>query len=101
MKTEILWSLLKNTVPQTGDPWIVAGDFNSSPTFDWMWGPKPRGNQEFIKRMNDVGLTDCLSDYVGELVPTFQNSSDKRILHQHRAKASCSKPSSSDAPESF
>ena len=80
--TEILWALLKDSLSKNSGSWIVAGDFNSSTTFDWMWGGKPRGNQEVIDRMNSLGLIDCLSSYQEHLVPTFQNSRGKKMVHQ-------------------
>ena len=43
--TEILWAaLLSENLNEL--PWIVAGDLNSSVTFDTLWGDGPRGNQE-------------------------------------------------------
>ena len=80
--TEILWKLLADSMPSAEGGWIIAGDFNSSTTFDWMWGKKPRGNQEIIDRMNALGLVDCLSSYAGELVPTFKNPRGARVIHQ-------------------
>ncbi len=80
--TEILWKLLRDSMPSIEGSWIIAGDFNSSTTFDWMWGGKPRGNQEIIDRMNALGLFDCLSSYAGELVPTFMNARGARVIHQ-------------------
>jgi endonuclease/exonuclease/phosphatase family metal-dependent hydrolase len=60
-------------------PWIVAGDLNSSVTFD---KPRPRGNQEIQDRMSDLGFTECLNFHQGELTPTFKNPSNKQIVHQ-------------------
>ncbi len=80
--TEILWKLLADSMTHIEGGWLVAGDFNSSPTFDWMWGNGPRGNQEFIDRMNALGLFDCLSGYAEELVPTFMNARGGKVIHQ-------------------
>jgi exonuclease III len=80
--TELLWSGLKNQPNLSTENWIVAGDFNSSVTFDFMWGPKPRGNQEIIDRMNGIGLYECLSTLNGMLVPTFRNTCGGKIIHQ-------------------
>jgi exonuclease III len=80
--TEILWSALKANLPHRDEQWIVAGDFNSSVTFDHMWKRGPRGNQEIIDRMNALGLTECLYSFNGELVPTFRNSCGGKVIHQ-------------------
>ena len=76
--TEILWSLLSNASINDRVPWIVGGDFNTSVLFD---KPKDRGNRVVIKRMNELGLTDCLSHYEGKFVPTFRHSRGS-IIHQ-------------------
>ena len=80
--TEIIWSLLCNSLPSLDQNWIMAGDFNCSTTFDWMWGKKPRGNQEIIDRLTNLGLTDCLSFHHGNLVPTFKNTTGGKVIHQ-------------------
>ena len=69
--TEILWSLLRNAGIADDANWIVSGDFNSSVKFD---SPKDRGNREIVERMHAAGLTDCLSHFHGEPVPTFRHS---------------------------
>jgi len=79
--TELLWSGLKNQQNITSENWIVAGDFNSSTTFD-NWSKSPRGNQEIIDRMNAIDLTECLYTSNGSLVPTFKNSNGGKIIHQ-------------------
>lgn len=68
--TEVLWSLLRNTDIADDANWIVSGDFNSSVKFDY---PKDRGNREVVERMHAAGLTDCLSHFHGEPVPTFRH----------------------------
>lgn len=40
--TELLWAGLRTTMQIEKDEWIVAGDFNSSVTFDYMWGGQSR-----------------------------------------------------------
>jgi len=79
--TEILYGALLN-LDLTTEPWIVGGDFNSSETFDWMWGPKPRGNREITERMNSLGLTECLKYSQGRLTPTFKNRTGGKVIHQ-------------------
>lgn len=76
--TEILWSALKNA-NLSGAPWVVAGDLNSSPTFDLTWSS---GNQEILDRMKKLGFTECLYRYNSKLVPTFRNPKGGIILHQ-------------------
>ena len=76
--TEILWSLLSAAGVSDDTNWIVGGDFNSSVLFD---EPKDRGNRQIIERLNDLGLTDCLSHYHGAPVPTFQHTR-KTVDHQ-------------------
>ncbi len=80
--TETIWSLLCNSLPSSDESWIIGGDFNSSTTFDWMWGSKPRGNQENIDRFINIGLTDCLSFHQEILVPTFKNATGGKVIHQ-------------------
>lgn len=50
------------------EPLIVAGDLNSSETFDLRRGG-PRGNREIIDRMNALGFYDCLRMFRGEPMP--------------------------------
>ena len=77
--TEILWDALKNVMPLNKYPWIVGGDFNSSPTFDMTFSS---GNQEIIDRMYSLGFKECLKEYNKKLTPTFKNSKGGKIVHQ-------------------
>lgn len=77
--TELLWAGLKNEPNLRNENWIVAGDFNSSVSFDYTWGS---GNQEIIDRMNAIGLMECLESYNGELTPTFRNPKGGKVIHQ-------------------
>jgi len=84
--TEIIWAALKNTV-SNNELWVVGGDYNSSETFDkdWPGGPPgiiSDGNKEIRERMYSIGFKECLREYNGKLVPTFQNSQNKKIIHQ-------------------
>jgi exonuclease III len=81
--TEILWAALKyeDSIAKN-EPWIISGDFNSSVTFDYMWSGGPSGNQEIIDRMNSLGLTECLANFNGKLIPTFKNKKGGKIIHQ-------------------
>ncbi|MEY2940421.1 MAG: hypothetical protein RJA67_106 [Bacteroidota bacterium] len=76
----ILHAWLKD---QNGDDnWIIAGDFNSSETFDYLWKGGPIGSLEYIQRLENLGLKECLRHYKNELVPTFRNSKGGKIIHQ-------------------
>jgi exonuclease III len=73
--TEILWCALKHADIKESERWIVAGDLNSSETFDVKWGP--RGNKQVMDRMKDLGLYECLKGFQRVLTPTFRHSSGK------------------------
>jgi exonuclease III len=62
-------------------PWVVAGDFNLSETFD-LWPGGPRGNCEFLDRLGALGLEECLRTTKGVLTPTFRNPREGVIEHQ-------------------
>jgi len=72
--TDILYALLRTAGIADDANWIVGGDFNLSVRFD---EPKDRGNGETLRRLNCLGLTDCLSHAHGGagVVPTFQHTS--------------------------
>ena len=76
--TEILWALLRSADVSDDVNWIVGGDFNLSVLFD---EPKDRGNREIIRRLNRVGLVDCLSHSQGGPVSTFQHTGGS-VEHQ-------------------
>lgn len=77
---DLLWYALKSRSGATRC-WVVAGDFNTSETFDAGRGG-PRGNREYLDRMESIGMVDALRTFAGELVPTFRNPRDGQILHQ-------------------
>ena len=87
--TELLWSALKNSVCNN-ETWIVGGDYNCSETFDADWqdrhgirfGIRSSGNREILDRMLALGFTECLRGYNGDIVPTFQNTTGKKAIHQ-------------------
>lgn len=78
---DLLWVSLREALPTREGPWIVAGDFNCSETFD-EWDDGPRGNKEYLDRMSAIGLTECLRHHQGHLVPTFVNTDKKTLKHQ-------------------
>ena len=76
--TEILWAaLLSEDLDEL--PWIVAGDLNSSVTFDATFGS---GNQEVQDRMSSLGFIECLSSSQGGFTPTFKNPHGGKVIHQ-------------------
>lgn len=77
--SDLLWASLMEMSFPGDEPLVVAGDFNSSETFD---SPKPRGNREFMERMNALGLTECLRTFTGQLTPTFRTPRGGFIVHQ-------------------
>ncbi len=80
--TEILWASLGSMGIAADDPFVVGGDFNSSETFDTLWAGGPRGNREFIERMNALGLHECLRTFQGQLTPTFRSPRGGSVIHQ-------------------
>ena len=76
--TEALWCGLRDTMPKHPGTWIVGGDFNTSVLFDI---PSDRGNRQFLQRLTDLGMTECLSTYQGNPTPTFKHSRSS-IRHQ-------------------
>lgn len=77
--TELLWASLKSMNIKADEPFVVAGDLNSSETFDYA---KPRGNREVMERMNALGLSDCLRTFKGQLTPTFRSPRSGFVIHQ-------------------
>jgi exonuclease III len=69
--SDLLWAALSVQNPQPDDPWIIGGDFNLCETFD-TWRGGPRGNREYLERMGNLGLVDCLRHAKGALTPTFR-----------------------------
>lgn len=79
--TELLWAAMKAMSVAAEEPLIVAGDLNSSETFD-LWRGGPRGNRELIDRMNALGFYDCLRMFRGEPTPTFRTPRGGTLVHQ-------------------
>ncbi len=78
---DLLWASLRFKPPLKSDPWIIGGDFNLSETFD-LWPGGPRGNREYLDRMENLGLVECLRFYQGVLTPTYKNLTGGAIKHQ-------------------
>jgi exonuclease III len=78
---DLVWAALASSKPDIDEPFILAGDFNASETFDSWWGTKPRGNREIMDRFNALGLYDALRAFQGRLVPTFRHSRGS-FVHQ-------------------
>jgi endonuclease/exonuclease/phosphatase family metal-dependent hydrolase len=68
---DLLWAALSLINPKSSDPWIIAGDFNLCETFD-SWPGGPRGNREYLDRLQRLGLVDCLRYQRGALTPTLR-----------------------------
>jgi exonuclease III len=77
---DLLWKFLSYR-DLTSNPWIVGGDFNLSETFD-SWPGGPRGNREYLDRMEALGFTECLRASAGKLTPTFRNPRGGHVKHQ-------------------
>lgn len=76
----LLFDSLRSMNVQSQYPWVIAGDFNLSETFDAR-SIKPRGNREYIDRMGAFGLTECLRQANGKLIPTYRHT-DSSLIHQ-------------------
>lgn len=77
--TELLWATLSRMRIRPDERFVVAGDFNSSETFD---NPKPRGNRVVMDRLKALGLTETLRESRGHLTPTFRTTYGGYITHQ-------------------
>jgi exonuclease III len=78
---DVLWASLRRQPPRRDEAWIIGGDFNYSETFDaktWSKG----GNAEYLQRMADLGLVECLRTFQGALTPTFKTACNGRVEHQ-------------------
>lgn len=75
---DLLWAALCLKKPQPNDPWIVAGDFNLCESFD-KWSS---GNREYLARISQLGLVDCLRSAKGGLTPTFRKRRGGSVTSQ-------------------
>ena len=78
---DLLWWALRSIDLKSEEAWVVAGDFNLSETLD-AGRVALRGNREYLDRMKELGLTECLREAKGQLTPTFKNPRGGRIVHQ-------------------
>ncbi|MFZ4642223.1 MAG: hypothetical protein ACOYMU_02640, partial [Phycisphaerales bacterium] len=78
--TSLLRDAIKHSARSENESWVIAGDFNSSETFDQR-AAGPRGNKEFLDCMEHLGFTECLRKSKGKLTPTFRHSRGS-IKHQ-------------------
>ena len=78
--TSLLRDAIGQSAPSPNESWVIAGDFNSSETFDQR-AAGPRGNKEFLDCMEHLGFTECLRKSKGKLTPTFRHSRGS-IKHQ-------------------
>lgn len=78
---DLLRASLREVSIDSGELWLVGGDFNLSETFDSCPGA-PRGNREYLDEMADLGWNECLRACQGGLVPTFKNARGGAVKHQ-------------------
>jgi endonuclease/exonuclease/phosphatase family metal-dependent hydrolase len=79
---DLLWASLKHMKLSANEPWIIAGDFNLSETFD-TWKIGKQSNRAYLQRMRELGLTECLREFQGQLTPTYQNvTRGNPVIHQ-------------------
>lgn len=79
---DLLWASLKHMKLRANEPWIIAGDFNLSETFD-AWKVGKQSNRAYLQRMRELGLTECLRESQGQLTPTYRNvSRGNPVIHQ-------------------
>ncbi len=71
---DILFDALKHANIESRERWLIGGDFNLCETFD-LWRGGPRGNREYLDRMQSIELTECLRHTTGRLTPTFKKVS--------------------------
>lgn len=79
--TDLLFDALKHAAIQPRERWLIAGDFNLCETFD-LWKGGPRGNREYLDRMQSIGLIECLRYKTGKLTPTFKRISGGQLTNQ-------------------
>ena len=77
---DILFDALKHANIQS-QRWLIGGDFNLCETFD-LWRGGPRGNREYLDRMQSIDLTECLRHTAGRLTPTFKKVSGGELVNQ-------------------
>ncbi len=79
---DLLWASLKHMKLSANEPWVIAGDFNLSETFD-AWRVGKHSNTAYLQRMRELGLTECLRESQEQLTPTFRNPSrGNPVIHQ-------------------
>ena len=78
--TDLLRDSIGHSARSPNESWVIAGDFNSSESFDQRAGG-PRVNQEFLDSMQQFVFTECLRKSKGKLTPTFRHSTSS-IKHQ-------------------
>ena len=77
---DLLHAALKEFAPAPIDRLVVAGDFNLCESFDWR--RKPRGNLEYLTRLQSLGLIDALRSSQGALTPTFKGPRSAIVANQ-------------------
>ena len=77
---DLLHAAWKERAPSATEWVVVAGDFNLCESFDWR--RKPRGNLEYLTRLQSLGLKDALRSSQGALTPTFKGPRSAIVANQ-------------------
>ena len=78
--TDLVRDSIWHSARSPNESWVIAGDFNSSETFEQR-AAGPRVNKEFLDSMQQFVFTECLRKSKGKLTPTFLHSTGS-IKHQ-------------------
>ena len=79
--SDVLLTSLESHLPSSADGWIIGGDLNFCEAFDqksWSAG----GNGEYLRRMEAMGLVECLRRSRGSRTPTFRNPMGEAVAYQ-------------------
>lgn len=78
---DVLWAALTIAGIADRQRWIVGGDFNLSEPVDF-GQDGPRANKEYLDRMTELGLVECLRTSTGRLTPNVRNLCSGMVKHQ-------------------
>lgn len=78
---DLLWFGLQGLPSFDCNNWIISGDFNLCDSFDRPVG-RSSGNKTFLSRMAGLGLTECLREFHGKIVPTYGSPRSKSLRNQ-------------------
>lgn len=72
LNNEVIWvadlvlAMLRKKLSLSDESWIVGGDFNTCETF-------AKDAKEFLGKMSELGLKECLRAFQGQITPTFRH----------------------------